>query len=212
MQSAEDIAKAKAQASAREAIEQEQVNGVQDDEKIVNIKPNQENISNTVGLTSFEELTKDYQTNIAKTPSGYTFIIQSIVPGDFVRLIGTPIIDLLLEKDIDINTPDSVAEGIKSLSEKEQMGIVASDSFIEMAKLVICAGVISINFTVKKQDECDSAKKEVSIDRLSLADVISLYTQIMSLSMPEAQIETVRLFRTDEQAEQEQSDKDTQDS
>jgi hypothetical protein len=202
--SAASLAKAMAQKKSRRSIPAQ-------------AKVAEDNKRNSTSFTTFEELTEGFKTAIVRVKSGkfekdsdgkvlmdeenqpiphmYTFEIQSIDPGEFVKLLGTPIVALLADKGINVLDEASLQDGIAKISEEEAMDVASDDDFISLVKQVLVAGVVTVNFVSKKQAECSSVKKEVSVDVLAKETQLELYTLIMDLSLPERDEKSFTSFR-----------------
>ena len=154
-------------------------------------------------LTSANDLVKNYQIHITqlKTHSESNprrFEIQSVSAGDFYAEFGSPILALLAEKDVDITDKDAVDNYIQNemtLAEKAKLGLL-DENFKKMRR-IICQGVISIQFSVNNQIDCED--DEVSVHLLSALEQIELFNAIIRLSVPEVD---ANLFRADNPEEQ----------
>ncbi len=148
------------------------------------------------GLTSFEDLIAGYDTAFVKTPSGKMFEIQSVDPGAFLLLLGTPFIALLQSKDANLADAKSVNDTIENLSPDEKNEAASDDNFMEIVKQTVCQGVISVKFMNKPQWQCNADKKELSVNLLPIADLLHLYNAIYELVKPEKLQEMAEFFRS----------------
>lgn len=148
-------------------------------------------------LTTHEELLSSYRTTIVKTASGRAFEIEALSPGGFLLSVGSPLIQTLTTQGLNTETADkgAVENFVAGLTLEQQIALVSEEKFLTSVKRIVCAGVISINFVEKPQGDVDTATKEVSIDLLSMQELLSLYTAIINLSLPEAEVRDVQLFR-----------------
>lgn len=166
-------------------------------------------------LTTYEDLVSDYETSIFVTSSGRTFEIQPISPGAYFLITGSPLLDILTEKGLDNEDIETRRKAFEELSDDEKMAIVTNDDYLEFMQRVCCAGIISLNFVMKRQSACRAYKKEVSIDLLSsgegAGDLVELFGAIMELSSSESEGEMVETFRKEDKEESTGHDTDTSD-
>lgn len=123
--------------------------------------------------TSYEELLSGYETRAVTLSSGKMFEVQSLSPGDFMSILGTPIIRRAIEN--------------QSITDEDLR------TSLELVKEIVCLGVISVKFVNKAQYECGEG--EISINRLTQDEIVELYTQIMELSIPNKEEELVNSFQ-----------------
>ena len=168
--------------------------------------------STTQGLTSYEDLISNYSTSFTTTISGNTFEIQKIDPGTYMSITGSPLIQVLSESDIDLSNREEVEQAIDELPDEEKLQYVQTDEFLLFMRKVVCAGIVSLNFVCKRQNQCNRMKKELSIDLLSGNDLMELYNTIMAMSIPESEGDTVTIFRSNGEKPEEQPDSDLPDS
>jgi hypothetical protein len=162
-------------------------------------------------LMSYEELVQGHRTAIVKTTSGKAFEIQSLSPGEYVSMIGSPITKRLADAGIDVTDGNTASARLRQLPPDELVSLVSDAGVLDLAQHIVCKGVISINFVMKPQHECDPARKEVSIDRLSIPELGELEAAIVQLGESDEDVEFVQLFREGgQEAEAERAD-DTQD-
>lgn len=162
-------------------------------------------------LTTYEELDSLYRTAIVATSSGMSFKIQTVSPGDFMIVAGSPILKKLVEHDVDLTNKEQISAVIDGMSTQQKADLVSDGSFLRMARQIVCAGVISINFVDKLQDECDRSKQEVSVDRLPMPDLLDLFTGIMTLAVSEDEEEAAKFFREISGGERGRGDQDSPD-
>lgn len=144
----------------------------------------------TTGLTTFSEIKSKYRTAIVITPGndpeqpdGWKFMIQSIVPGNFIVALDTPVLNMLVDKGTDFSDPLDIKEKIESIPDEDKIKLVNDKSFDDMMKDVVIAGVISMKLVRKAQIFC-TEEDEVSIDLIPKEDLNLLYQEIMKLSVP----------------------------
>jgi hypothetical protein len=201
---AADLARSMAQKKSRSSIPRQ-------------AKVMEDNKRSSINFTTFDELTEGFKTAIVKVNSGkfekdddgnvlmdeekqpvphkYVFEIQSIDPGEFAKLLGTPIIALLADKGVNVADEESLKEGITRISEEEAMEVASDGDFQSLVRQVLVAGIVNVNFTLKKQAECSTIKKEVSVDILAKETQMELYVMIMDLSLPERVEKSFTSFR-----------------
>lgn len=167
--------------------------------------------SDGVNLTTREDLMQLYKTCIVQTSSGRTFEVRNVAPGDFMVFFGSPILQALSAAGVDLEKANEVPKVVEKLSQGEALKIVTEGSLVELARHVVCIGVLSLNFVVKPQAECDDGKQETSVFLLPLNDTIELYTAIVKFSVSEEDTGLVQLFREESEEEQRRSDTDTSD-
>jgi hypothetical protein len=148
-------------------------------------------------LTSYQDLIKDYQTAFISTPSGYSFEIQAIRPGNYMISMGGMLTKYLTQSGVDLQNQEAVREAIQNLDEEQQIELSFDEANITRMQKIVCAGVISMNFVDKPQHECKKWLKEVSIDLLPFADLLSLFTEIIGMSLPETEVADFATFRQD---------------
>ena len=164
------------------------------------------------GLTSYNDLIGNYTISFITTASGNTYKIQKIDPGMYMSITGSPLIQILNNADIDLTDSNAVEETIKNLSTEDKLDYVQSDEFLLFMQRIVCAGVVSLNLVCKHQDNCSPTRKELSIDLLPANDLIEIYNAIMDISVPEGEREVGENFRSDSEAEQDETDTDISDS
>jgi len=162
-------------------------------------------------LTSYEDLVGNYETSIVTTTSGKTFEIQSITPGVYFLITGTPLMGILSEKGLDVQNAEERQKAIEELSDEEKLEFITNDGYIEFMQRTCCAGIVSVNFVMKRQRQCNKFKKEVSIDLLEGNDLFELFTAIMNISASESAGDLVETFQSENTTEQERHDTDTSD-
>ena len=138
------------------------------------------------GVTSADKIKGSYKTAITKTPGideeGFTFMIQTIVPGNFIGMVGLPVFQMLADEDIDLGDPDSIKDGLDKINHEKATEILSDESFDNMMRSIVCAGVIKPKIVDKPQYECEA--NEVSINQLPMEDFTLLFKEIMVLSVP----------------------------
>ena len=146
-------------------------------------------------VTSYEEFIAEYErrrkTAFVKTTSGQTFEIKLMSPGDFVMVMNTLMVQKLMPELVD--GPDTLTES----HEQKVMDLMKNDEFLNSIKGVVCGAVISVNLANKPQEQCDGAKKELSIDILDTTTLLELNMAIRKASVPEEDSDQVRLFRVE---------------
>jgi hypothetical protein len=141
------------------------------------------------GLASYEGLISGYETAYVKTPSGWTFEIQTIDPGMFLGIFGTPFISMLIENKA--TDEQSVNEIIESMSDEEKVRQANDPTLVNNILEIICRSVINVKLVNKPQSECDRDRQEVSIimlietGKLTQDDITQLYKAIFELVRPE---------------------------
>ena len=147
------------------------------------------------GVTSYQDLIERYKTDVIKTPSGLTFLIQTVNPGDYIAISGTPLVKYWTDKGVDFTDTEARMRSIDDMSEEKKAEMVLDADFQEIAKNVVCAGVYSLNLVNKPQSQAISDREELSVDLLPLADMFHLFTEIMKLSQGEEFAAELDLFR-----------------
>jgi len=158
----------------------------------------QQSTNNIAGLTTYDDLMSEYQTDIVKTPSGLTFIIQTINPGDYLAIIGTPLLKYMSAHGIDISDPQARTQAVMDMPANEQVEILSDPNFQEMLKSIVCAGIVphdKLRVVNKRAYDCDKSKYEVSIDVIPVADLYHIFIEIMKLSQGEEFADEIELFR-----------------
>ena len=148
-------------------------------------------------LTTYEDLVGNYETSIVTTTSGKIFEIQSITPGAYFLMTGTPLMGILSEKGLDAQTAEERQKVIEELSDEEKLEFVTNDGYIEFMQRTCCAGIVSVNFVMKRQRQCNKFKKEVSIDLLEGNDLLEVFSAIMNISVSESAGELVETFQSE---------------
>ncbi len=143
-----------------------------------------------IGMTTFSEIKSKYKTTIVITPGndpeqpgGWKFMIQSVVPGNFIMALETPLLNMLVDKGTDFSDSADIKEKIESIPDEEKIKLVNEKSFEDMVKDVVIAGVISMKLVRKAQMFC-TEEDEVSIDLITKEDLNILYQEIMKISVP----------------------------
>lgn len=154
-------------------------------------------------LTSYEDLVSDYETSIITTTSGKVFEIQSITPGAYFLITGAPLMNILTEKGIDAQSIEERQKAIEELSDEEKLEFVTNDGYIEFMQRTCCAGIVSVNFVMKRQRQCNKFKKEVSIDLLEGNDLFEVFSAIMEISASESAGDLVETFQSESEEKQE---------
>lgn len=166
----------------------------------------------SAGLTTREELLSAYRTTIVKTTSGNAFEIRAISPGDFLLYLGSPMLKALADAGIDVGEPGAVSQAVADMSTGEAVDVITKGDLVELARRNVCAAVISLNFVMKPQGECDESTQETSIFLLSVIDAVDLYTAIVHFSVGDEDVDMVRVFRGQGAEEQVGPDPDPSDS
>ena len=149
-------------------------------------------------LTSYEDLVSNYETSITTTTSGKSFEIQPVTPGTYFLITGTPLMSILTEKGLDGQSAEERQKAIEALSDEEKLSFVTNDSYIEFMQRTCCAGIVSVNFVMKRQRQCNKFKKEISIDLLEGNDLFEVFSAIMEISASESAGELVETFRIED--------------
>ncbi len=160
-------------------------------------------------LTTYEDLVSNYKTLEVPTTSGNLFKIQSISPGAYFLMTGAPLLDVLTEKGLSEGSIEDRQRAFDELPDDEKMSIISSDDYLEYVQRACCAGIISINFVMKRHDKCSNIKKEVSIDLLNAKDLFEIFGEIMKVSVSESEGELMETFRDEDETEQERHDTDS---
>lgn len=147
------------------------------------------------GMTTYEDLMERYKTNIVKTPSGLTFLIQTVNPGDFLAAAGTPLLKYWIEQGVDITDDEARAKAFEQMPDEKKLDLGMDNSFRDMVRDVVCAGIYSVKFVNKPQPECDSGKEELSVNLLPISDLVEIFKEIMALSKGEEFLPELELFR-----------------
>lgn len=173
------------------------------------IKQSSQSQTDSKGLTTYEDLVSDYETLIVTTTSEKVYEIQPISPGAYFLTTGTPLLDTLTEKGLSEGSIEDRQQAFDELSDNEKMSIVSNDDYLEYVQRVCCAGIVSVNFVMKRQRDCNRIKKEVSIDLLDANDLFEIFGRVMEMSASESEGELVETFRGESETEQERHDTDT---
>lgn len=163
----------------------------------------------SAGLTTREELLSAYRTTIVRTTSGNAFEIRAISPGDFLLYLGSPMLKALADSGIDVGEPGAVSQAVADMSTGEAVDVITKGDLVELARRNVCAGVISLNFVMKPQGECDDSKQETSVFLLSVIDAVDLYTAIVHFSVGDEDVDMVQTFRGEGEEKQVGPDTDT---
>lgn len=147
------------------------------------------------GMTTYQDLMERYKTNVVRTPSGLTFLIQTVNPGDYMSIAGTPLLKYWSDKGIDFSDNEARLKSIDAMTDEQKTELTLDDNFQDMVRSVVCAGVYSLNLVNKRQAQCDSSKEELSVDLIPMADLFVLFTEIISLSQGEEFSAELELFR-----------------
>ena len=148
-------------------------------------------------LTTYDDLVSDYETSLTVTTSGKLFEIQPITPGTYFLITGTPLMNILSEKGLDGQSTEERQKAIEELSDEEKLEFVTNDGYIEFMQRACCAGIVSINFVMKRQRQCNKFKKEVSIDLLEGNDLFEVFSAIMEISASESAGELIETFHSE---------------
>jgi len=162
-------------------------------------KPKQE------GYASIEDFWTDYQQAFVEISKG-TLEIQSIDPGDFLLISDTPFVQMLLDKGVDMKDGEAINEAYNTFTDEEKY-----ESFIHNVKKCVCHGVVSVKFVNKSPSECNK-DIEVSVDRLSTEDLMTVYNAIKQISVPEEVAEKATEFRNESEGSGEAITEDSPDS
>lgn len=173
------------------------------------VKQSSQTEAGNKGLTTYEDLVSDYETSIVATTSGNSFEIQPVSPGAYFLATGTPLLDILTEKGLNEGSIEERQRAFDEMSDDEKMSLVSNDDYLEYVQRISCAGIVSINFVMKRQRDCNRVKKEVSIDLLDANDLFEIFGKIMELSASESEGELVETFRGESETEQERLDTDS---
>lgn len=146
-------------------------------------------------LTSYEDLVKEYQTTFVRTSSGKVFEIETIGPGEYMMIFGSPLAQALTNMGLDPDDPKGSALRLADVSIEQKIDVLLGHDFQDFAENIICAGVISINFVRKPQRECDEDKQEVSISRLPFQDLCELFNAVIRLSVSGEEMGLIEFFR-----------------
>lgn len=145
-------------------------------------------------LTSYDDLVGEYQTTFVRTSSDKVFEIESIGPGEFMMIFGSPIAQVLSDIGIDLDDPEREKK-LVDISIEDKVDVLLSHDFQEFAENIVCAGVISINFLRRPQRECDQDKQEVSVSRLHFQEMCELFNAIIRLSVSGEEMGLIEFFR-----------------
>lgn len=150
------------------------------------------------GLTTYEDLIGRYRTMIAKTPSGLTFIIQSVNPGDYIVAAGSPLLKYWDDLGIDVSDQEQREKAVAEMPKTDIMTLAGDQYFQDMVRNIVCAGIVpqdTLRIVNKPQMECDPERCEISVDILGMEDMSYLFIEIMKLSRGEEFEQTLGLFR-----------------
>ncbi len=158
------------------------------------------------GLAKISDFWTDYETGFVTISKDRKLEIQSLDPGAFFLVLDTPFLNLLIERGADVKDESSMQRVIDSLTDEERI-----KAYEDNVRKIICMGVVSVRFVNKPPSRCDS-DREVSVDRLSPVDQMTIYNAIRALSMPEEDAETANSFRSEGKGEKAGTAADTPDS
>lgn len=184
-QNTHDPAKEAAKAKARQHVEEHGM-------------PERDQTGQPIGqaqLTTAAQLLAGYKTGFFTAQSGRQYEIQLVQPGDFARFIRVPVLSLMVEKGVNIADPEATQAAIKEMDEEEMIMTVEDDRFIDLARRIVCAGVINVKFRMEPQAHLDDKSGEVSIQLIPAEEAIELYNAIMELSFPKEVADEMRSFR-----------------
>ena len=111
--------------------------------------------------------------------------------------------NILTEKGIDAQSIEERQKAIEELSDEEKLEFVTNDGYIEFMQRTCCAGIVSVNFVMKRQRQCNKFKKEVSIDLLEGNDLFEVFSAIMEISASESAGDLVETFQSESEEKQE---------
>lgn len=150
----------------------------------------------SIKLTSYDDLIEGYETTYVRTPSGLAFEIQTIDPGMFLSIFGTPFISMLIEKKA--TDEESVNMVLASMTEEDKIKMANDPALVNNILEIICRSVISVKLVNKRQSECNN--DEISIimlietGKLTQEDITYLYKSIFELVKPEEIAKTAESF------------------
>ena len=148
-------------------------------------------------LTTTQELLSRFKTTIVELTTGKVFRIRVIPPGDFVTLVGTPLLSVFVELGIDMGDTEHAVEDIQSLSAEKKMALVSGNDFQSMIRKIVCRAVISINFVDALQEECNTDRNEVPISVLEPEEQMEIYIAVMDISVNINDVKDFYSFRED---------------
>lgn len=146
-------------------------------------------------LTSYEDMVEEYQTTFVRTSSDKVFEIESIGPGEFMLIFGSPLAQALTNIGFDPGDLEGSAKKLEEASIEQKVDVLLGHDFQDFAESIICAGVISINFVRKSQRECDKDEQEVSVSLLLFQDLCELFNAIIRLSVSREEVGLIEFFR-----------------
>jgi len=153
-------------------------------------------------LTTAEDLLRSYSIKYLTTTLENHYQIQKVYPGTYMIITGSPLVEHLA--NIESDTTDDAAAMLDELPDQ------AKSRYLQFMQRIVCAGVVSLNLTCdKRQPKCNDEKKELSVDVIPGEDLIELYNEIMALSLPENEVETVDTFPETSPDQQACDDTDT---
>lgn len=163
------------------------------------------------GFTTPEEMLAGYEYGVASTSTGKRFEIEGIHPGDFSYLLHTPVLQLLIQEGVDLSSPEEVLKTVHALPPEEQLAFATQESFLQTAREIVCAGVTSMRFVMRRQKDCTGGS--ISIYRLTKGEIIEVYNAIMEMSIPREARERAAWFREvgNEERESPEDGQDTSD-
>jgi len=157
--------------------------------------------------TSFDAFVADTSEKgnaFVETPSGWTFEIQAIDPGELMIVSGAPLIAALMP----IEAVEAIAKtGMPGA--QTTLDIISRPDFRNNARETICLAVKSLNFVNKPVEECNPEAKEVSVYKLPFADMMFLFRTVVEHSMGGTG-KSFYTFRTSYPEQQELSTVDSQ--
>lgn len=161
-------------------------------------------------LTTYEEFLAEHErrqrTAIVKTAGGQTFEIKLLSPGDFVMVMNTLLVQKLMPELA--AAPDEMSEA----DQEKAMDLMTNEELLDSIKNVVCQAVVSVNLVNKAQEQCDRAKKEVSIELIDLVTLLELNMAIRKLSVPETESDQVASFRSESGGDEAGDDQGASDS
>ena len=130
---------------------------------------------NGIKLATASDFLEAYKTAFYKFSNGLTVQFQALTPGDILIIEGAPLTHRMTEAGLNIRdkeTRDKFSSQL-SMAAMEEMGL-------EVARRGVCMAVISVNFVMRRQEDCPA--DSVSIHLLSPIDVTALWLEILAFS------------------------------
>lgn len=124
-----------------------------------------------------------------------TFTIRLIQSVDTFNSMGQFLFKRLTEEGVEVpqdarRYTEFINQRIASMTPDQLHDYQISDDHLTEKRMIICQGVIDVDFADLSQEQCPEGV--VSVHKLTGAEINDLYLQIMNFSVPESDINTFR--------------------